>query len=154
MTLAFRCLLRASNYCKSVHSLPVKDIVFVENGIVVKIQSSKTNQFNEFISEIPVYVNGLSVICPVTWIKQMLAHRTPGPNEPLFMLSRKRKWVPMSASWFNVKLREVSNIPGISSHGLRKGGATHMLQNKVQLAEVKKGVNGNPPACISTYPFH
>ena len=39
VTLAFRCLLRASNYCKSVHCLIVRDVLFVKDGIVLRIVS-------------------------------------------------------------------------------------------------------------------
>ena len=84
LTLAFRCLLRISNYCKSRHCLRVANVVFVKHGIVIRIVSSKTNQFREFVSEIPVYSNPNSIICPVTWIKKMLSpkqHSQMGPSQ-------------------------------------------------------------------------
>ena len=137
-TLAFRCLLRASNYCKSRHCLRVMDLVFNKDGVIVKILSSKTNQFKEFVSEIPVYANSNSVICPVSWISCMHRIRVPKPDEQLFMIMKGKKWVPMTASWFNAKLRVLCNLPMSSSHGLCRGGATYMLQNKFWLAEVKQ----------------
>ena len=101
VTLAFRCLLRASNYCDSRHSIKVDDILFVRNGIVVKIRSSKTNQFNDYVSEIPIFANPESPVCPVKWLIKMLSYRRPARGENLFMLSVKGKFKPMSANWLN-----------------------------------------------------
>ena len=122
LTLAFRCLLRASNYCNSRHSLRVMDNTRVCNGIVVKICSSKTNQFKEFVSEIPLFGNPSSVLCPVAWLNEMLLLRKPSRDEMLFLLCVRGKWKPMSASWFNKKLKSVCTIPNVSSHSLRRGG--------------------------------
>ena len=138
VTLAFRCLLRASNYCHSRHCVRIKDFVFVEGGVVVKILSSKTNQFSEYISEIPLYMNNNSLLCPIKWVVRMLRLRRASPEEQLFMIFNKGRWVPMTSAWFNRKLKLTSKIKGVSSHGLRRGGATYMLQNKFKLAEVKQ----------------
>ena len=138
VSLAFRCLLRASNYCKSRHSLRCSDVVFVENGIIVKICSSKTNQFREFVSEIPVFGNAKSNLCPVAWLKDMLALRRPSADEMLFKIFSRGKWLPMSATWFNAKLRKLCQVQGASSHGLRRGGATFMLCNNFKIEEVKQ----------------
>ena len=138
LTLAFRCLLRASNYCKSRHTLLCSDVSFVKEGIIIRICSSKTNQFREFISEIPVFCNPNSIICPVTWIKDMLALRNPSSKELLFKIRCKGTWSPMTASWFNGKLKKLCDLPNVSSHGLRRGGATFMLCNEFKIAEVKQ----------------
>ena len=68
LCFAFRSLLRSSNYCFSRHTMRVRDVIFVKHGIVLKVKSSKTNQFNEYVSEIPIYSNCKSVICPVSWL--------------------------------------------------------------------------------------
>ena len=137
-TLAFRCLLRASNYCKSRHSLMVDDLLFVKEGIVVKISSSKTNQFNEYVSEIPIFANSDSPLCPVKWICKMLSIRRPARGDNLFLLSIKGNWKPMSAVWFNKMLKMYCTLPKVSSHSLRRGGASYMLQLKFKLPEVKQ----------------
>ena len=138
LTLAFRCLLRASNYCKSRHSLLVKDLSFVMHGVVVRINSSKTNQYREFSSEIPIYRNSNSLLCPISWLEEMLMLRDSNPGDYLFMTFVRGKWKPMTASWFNMMLKKFSPITGVSSHSLRRGGASYMLQNKYKLSEVKQ----------------
>ena len=105
---------------------------------MVRIVSSKTNQFNEYVSEIPVFANKNSVLCPVAWIKRMLEIRSLEPGEQLFKLFKGGRWIPMTARWFNIKLKVNSLLKEASSHGLRRGGATYMLQNEFKLAEVKQ----------------
>ena len=126
MTLAFRCLLRASNYCQSRHCVRVKDFLYVEGGAIVRLVSSKTNQFAEYVSEIPVYRNSNSLLCPIRWISTMLQRHNASPDEPLFRILRKGKWVTMSSSWLNGKLKSVCDLKGVSPHGLRRGGATYI----------------------------
>ena len=138
LCLAFRSLLRSSNYCSSRHTLNVNDVRFCDQGIVLKIRSSKTNQFNEFVSEIPIYANARSFLCPVSWLLEMLRLRKPRKEEPLFMLFSKGVWRPMTANWFNRMLKRFCTLPKVSSHSLRRGGATYMLQNNYKLAEVKQ----------------
>ena len=138
LTLAFRCLLRISNYCKLRHALRVSGVVSVKDGIIIKIRSSKTNQFREYVSEILLYTNTDSLLCPVSWLKDMLVLRDPARDEMIFKISNDGKWIPMTGSWFNNKLKSISAIPGVSSHGLRRGGATYMLCNKSKLAEVRQ----------------
>ena len=150
LTLAFRCLLWVSNYCKSRHCILIMDLNFSNIGMVVNLLSSKTNQFNEFVTEIPVYANSDSVLCPIQWIKRMLSLRSQSGDKMLFMIFGRGKWTPMTASWFNKRLREVSRLPGVSSHGLCRGGATYMLQNKFKLAEVKQRGQWKS-ACVYEY---
>ena len=138
LTLAFRCLLRASNYCKSRHSLRVDDLLFVKQGIVVRIRSSKTNQFNEYVSDIPIFANSSSPLCPVKWLLRMLSIRVPARGDNLFLLSVKGNFKPMSASWLNKFLKNNCDVPNVSSHSLRRGGASYMLQLKYKLPEVKQ----------------
>ena len=138
LTLAFRCLLRASNYCKSRHALLCSDLSFVKEGAVIKICSSKTNQYRDFESIIPIFGNPNSRLCPVLWLKDMLAVGRPSSGEMLFKIRAKGKWVPMSAKWFNAKLKKLCRIQNASSHGLRRGGATFMLCNNFRVAEVKQ----------------
>ena len=138
VTLVFRCLLRASNYCSSRHSIKVRDLVFVSNGIVVKIPSSKTNQFNEYVSQIPLYGNPNSVLCPFNWLNEMLSLRKPGRDDNLFMLFIRGEWRPMRASWFNNMIKSVCNVPKASSHSLRRGGASFMLQNRYWCSNLRK----------------
>ena len=138
VTVAFRCLLRASNYCKSCHSLLCSDIMFVKDGVIVKICSSKTTEFREFVSEIPIFSNPNAVLCPIAWLKDMLALRRPSAGEMLFKMLCRGKWVPMTASWFSAKLKKLCSVQAASSHGLRRGGATYMLCNNFKIEEVKQ----------------
>ena len=150
LTLAFRCLLRASNYCKSRHALLCSDLCFVKDGIIVKICSSKTNQFREFVSEIPLFANANSLLCPVAWLKDMLALRRPSSGEMLFKIFCKGRLVPMSASWFNAKLRKLGQIRNASSHGLRRGGATFMLCNNLRWRRSNRGDCGSHLVYMNT----
>ena len=138
LTLAFRCLLRASDYCYSRHAVRISDLKLVKDGLIVLIRSSKTNQFREFISEIPVFANADSLVCPVFCLKEMLSLRCPGLEEMVFKIKYKGRWRPMSANWFNSMLRKHCKIPKVSSHSLRRGGASFMLQNRHKVAEVKQ----------------
>ena len=138
LCLAFRSLLRASNYCKSRHALKVNDLLFVKQGLILNVRSSKTNQFNEFVTEIPIFANELSILCPVAWLREMLLFRKPHGNELLFNVLSKGEWKPMTANWFNRMLKMYCNVPKVSSHSLRRGGASYMLQQKYRVAEVKQ----------------
>ena len=138
LTLAFRCLLRASNYCYSRHTVLVCDLKFTAQGMIVCIRSSKTNQFHEYVSEIPVFANKNSVICPINWLFKMLAMRKPSRGEALFKILKGKKWRPMSATWFNKMLRKYCEIPKVTSHSLRRGGASFILKS-LRLSSVDYG---------------
>ena len=44
----------------------------------------------------------------------------------------------MSSGWFNKMLKKFCFMPRVSSHSLRRGGASYMLQSNYKIAEVKQ----------------
>ena len=72
----------------------------------MKICSSKTNQFMKYLSEIPSFANANSLLCPISWMDDILALCNPKVDELLFKICKNGKWVPMPNVLFNKRLKE------------------------------------------------
>lgn len=138
--LAFRCLLRKSNYTSSPHMLRRRDIEFTHYGVCVYVHSSKTNQYKEKVLKIPVVSSPRSILCPVKWLKMYFKKCTSDPSAPLFLLPGKKPKV-LSYNWYSDKLRSTLKQAGIqgrfSSHSLRRGCATYLSHIGMPLHDIK-----------------
>lgn len=134
----FRTLLRVSHVISSPHTLLRKNVKLTDWGMLVKVKSSKTNQYGSKPTCIPV--NKLSVVhyCPVFWLGKIFKIQGPNYSGPLFSLPGMSV---LDYNWFSDKLCDVvrkSNIKSvISSHSFRKGGATFMSSCDVPLVDIK-----------------
>lgn len=118
-----------------------KDVIFVQNGAVLNIQHSKTNQFSSRTHQavLPSYQN--HPLCPVAALKNFM--RLAGAvdaDAPFF--STPAVTSVFSSNTFRSRLSEL--LKGIelpatsfSSHSLRRGGATWLLSAGVPLERIK-----------------
>ena len=70
VTLGYRCLLRNSNIC-GAHALKIADVEFSVDGIIVHVESSKTNQFGD-PTRTAIVKNPATPLCPVGWLVKLL----------------------------------------------------------------------------------
>ena len=142
ITLAFRAVLRISNVCGKSHALLFKDIELFHDRIVIKLASSKTNQFASRPHVIVIVANSASKLCPVYWLKEMLRLSRPSQGDRLFRLYSNGQWVPMTQSWFSKRFKLLSIKAGLgqgySTHSLRRGAASHMSELDYKLTEIKQ----------------
>lgn len=144
LLLGFRSLLRKSNLIEQEHSLKEKDVIQYDWGILLKIHQSKTIQFGERVVEIPLarlhkpgpmcihhYVNlfrlARGAIQPDS---QFLTYMVPGGL-----------WRRASYSWFSLKLNGICarlGLPRLTSHSLRRGGATALAAAGVPIQDIQQ----------------
>ena len=145
VTTCFFGLLRIGNVLptsatpgKSV--IRVKDLIFHKNGAVITICSSKTIQFKERLHSavLPLFSN--HPLCPVTALKNFLAVAgLPPQDAPLFSMSNHSV---LNAQAFRKRLALILASIGLppcvySTHSLRRGGATWLLNAGAPLHLIK-----------------
>lgn len=137
MLIAFYLFLRSSNYTsKTFNSFDGKkqlmrsDLTAVNDIIVVFIKWSKTNQFRKRKLLVPLIRVQSVEICPVSWIKFMIRKIPAPPNAPAFCIPKQGKLWPLTYPQLDKQLKRWISDIGLdgrrhSSHGLRRGGASH-----------------------------
>ena len=89
--LSFRSLLRKSNLVpdsptKMGHVIRRRDAEFHDWGVMVKVRSSKTLQYQEYVLDIPIYYVNNHVFCVASAIKQHLENTPEGSLDgPIFL---------------------------------------------------------------------
>lgn len=135
--IAFFAMLRKSQFANDsvksfnpLEQLTRRDIQFTEEGLILHIQWSKTNQKHQRIHEIPLKRTSDFVLCPVTAYARMVTLVPASPNDPAFCLSdRTGKIRAFSKSEIDNIFRNLiihSNMDpaNYTFHSLRRGGAT------------------------------
>ena len=134
VTLGFFGLLRRSNICPPSPGLfdPTKhlrrqDVSLDQNGVVLKLQWSKTNQHKQSVFEIPIAYSGSKEMDPPS-LFGMFSERCPVlPGDPCFSFYH-------SGTHYILTHKDLSNMlsdflqaigvnsEGITTHSIRKGG--------------------------------
>ena len=140
--LAFRALLRKSHYTPSPHMLRWRDVSLYPDHLVLRIPSSKTNQFGERPHRVVLNASPHSFICPVRWLGELVRVQRPLEDDPLFRIPLRGHLVPMDYEWFNSRLKHLSSLVGlspvmVSSHSLRHGGASFMASLGSPLMDIR-----------------
>ena len=123
--------------------LPRSAFVFYSWGGVITVKKSKTIQFSERELYVPIYRVQDPVLCAVTWLERHFAEVPAGAEDPAFLVSDGNKYVPLKYSAFQSILKFLASSaslpPGrISSHGLRRGGATYLALLGIPLDVIKE----------------
>lgn len=133
--LLFRSLLRVSHVVASPHTLLVKDIEWVDAGILVSVRSSKTSTS---LRKIPISVCNDKRLCAVYWLKSWVGRANLSPNDYLFSVA---DGIPMSYNVFSSSLERFLSKAGvtkvITSHSFRHGGASFLSELGLPLSKIK-----------------
>ena len=145
LTACFFGLLRIGNaLASSSHPSPsvvlAGDLSFLPKGASLTIRSSKTIQFRERLHSVVLPYLPNHPLCPVTALKNFFSVAgTPPPSSPLF--SCPSSPAP-SAQDFRMRLSRLLAAVGqtpedFSTHSLRRGGATWLLNAGAPLHLIK-----------------
>ena len=142
VTLAFRALLRKSHYTYSRHTLRWGDVSLYPDHIVIRVRSSKTDQFSTREHRIVLNSSPGSNLCPVHWITALARVQNPLESDYLIRVPGNLGLGPLSYPWFNQKLKDLSASLGldpttISSHLLRHGGTSFMSAQGCDLLDIR-----------------
>ena len=142
ITLAFRGLLRKSHYTYSRHTLRWRDVSIYPDHMVIRINSSKTDQFSSRGHRIVLNASPSSSLCPVFWIGELARVQNPKECDFLIRVPGPHGLAPMNYRWFNYKLKSLASNIGldptnVSSHSLRHGGASHMSAQGSPLVDIR-----------------
>lgn len=136
--VAFFSFLRISNLVpktladtrdpKACHLRP-SSVTFTAQGAILRITRTKTIQFRQRTLEIPLPLIRGSPLCPVTALKQYLAHTPVSSQSPLFVSKSRGTYRPILAHQYNAFIKASVTALGLdptkySSHSFRRGGAT------------------------------
>lgn len=135
--VAFFGMLRKSQFgaisrkdFKVTEQLTRADFTFTLEGLLIRVQWSKTQQKHNYIHEIPISSMTHSVLCPVTAYTHMI-NLIPGKStDPAFGIPNQLgEIIPLSKSDIDRMLKLVLEKCGIdtnkySFHSLRRGGAS------------------------------
>jgi integrase len=143
MIVAFYSLLRKSNYAYSGgdlhHLLKRENLQIFNHSMELRVSWTKTLQNKSRVLRIPLVPIPGSVICPIKWLKLMLSLNSLPPESPLFI---RKPGTPISYSSFSNFLKQRAYMVGldpkvISSHSLRRGGATFAAKCGVSDSSIK-----------------
>ena len=147
----FRTLLRVSHVVSSEHTTTKGDVMFNENGLLLRVRSAKNLKSKEKALYIPVVKAKDESICPVAWFKYLRSKFGDSPREELFT----SVGVPvLSYSNFNRQFKMLIVRAGLNgnfaSHSLRRGGASYMSMKGCRVSEVKER-GGWKSDCVYKY---
>lgn len=144
LLFGFRALLRKSNLFDDTMCLKERDVTVYDWGVQLTLDKTKTIQFRERQLQIPlVNFDESSIFSATSFIR---AHRklrgevTPDRQFLTFKSSNGTQR-GSSYSWFSAKLHAMSvrlALPSLTSHSLRRGGATALAETGTPLHEIRR----------------
>jgi len=105
------------------------DFRFVQQGLLIQIQWSKSRQHHDHMHVIPVSALPQSELCPLWAYCHMLALQPASASSPAFSVIRSGHLVPLTQHVLRQHFRRLVSDIGLnpvdySFHSLRRGGAT------------------------------
>lgn len=144
LVVGFYLFLRSSNLtCKTQTSfdphknLCRQDIRLASDIALIEIKWTKSIQFFERKLLMPVIKILAVEICPIAWLKHMIAMVPASPTHPAFCLHNKRnQLVPLTyrtlSDQFKLWIQLIGRDPvSYSLHGLRRGGASFAFESNL-----------------------
>lgn len=137
--VAFFSFLRKSNLIPDTlkqveqnhgHFLRRKDILLLTDSALLKISSSKTDNFGENMSFIPLAAAPNNPLCPVQALKRMVLQIPAKPSDPAFMVPLAGGQLkPLTYPVASVVLKFFAGKSGLelnrySTHSFRRGGCS------------------------------
>jgi hypothetical protein len=152
--LCFRALLRSSNVTDPELCVLRGSFDFESWGLLLRVYRTKTIQFKEEVLTIPLASVPYSPLCAVTYIKLYFSKVPRPPTSPAFGWYVFGRFTPVSYSWFNRKLATLARLAGVagrvSTHSLRRGGATALSLSGMPLPDIKDR-GGWKSLCVLLY---
>lgn len=138
--LCFRGLLRKSNVMEPGMCVRRRDIMFYQGGISTAIYRTKTIQYRERSLLIPfIRTNNLFCIDAVTRrLLELVSYPSQDSQLAAYMVGPV--WVRVSYAWYARRLRDLAKrlcLPALTSHSMRRGGATLLADSGFSLIEIK-----------------
>ena len=137
----FRGLLRKSNVVEQGLAVLLSDVSLEPWGLVLHIRRTKTITCRERVLEVPFNRLPNSIFCACRFLSLLISMVPfPSPMSQLISYTRRGKWVRGTYTWFNTKLAGICagiNLSGVSTHSLRRGGATALYQAGFSLLEIR-----------------
>ena len=142
VSLAFRALLRKSHYTYSQHTLRWQDVSIYPDHLVIRVRTSKTDQFSSKNHKILLQASPGSFLCPVFWLSELARVQRPLESDFLIRVPSASGLAPMNYRWFNFRLKALAQYIGlrpteVSSHSLRHGGASFMAAQGSDLLDIR-----------------
>ena len=147
--LAFYLLARKSNLVPDTvakfdrkKQLTRQDIVITDDGLMVTLKWSKTNQTGR--KEVfPLLRNEGSVLCPVTAYERMLEVYPADVKSPVFLIEKYGRIKTVTYRQYQEKIKKLTAAIGLdagdyTSHSFRRGGATNAFQSGVSASQIKR----------------
>jgi hypothetical protein len=139
---AFRGLLRKAHITISDQAICVCDLQFCDWGLLLTLPRTKTIQYGERVLEIPFTLTPGSIFCVTRYVRLLMLRLQITGSDNVFQYYRGGVRRPMSYDWYSTRLKELSKRIGIqdkvSSHSLRRGGATYLNSLGVTLVDIKQ----------------
>ena len=139
--LCFRGLLRKSNVVEPGMAIRLSDVQFTPWGVLISVVRSKTISFKERVLRIPFNIAPGSIFCVHRFIRLLLSLVThPSGSSQLVSYVKQGRWVRATYSWFMKRLTGVCielKLVGVSTHSLRRGGASALEASGFSLLEIK-----------------
>ena len=146
MVFCFRTLLRKSNVLpdatgKLHHVIQRSDIDFQDWGMLVRVKSTKTVQFQEYALEIPVHYVSDRAFCAVSMVKEHFEQFPAPPESPLFLRRSDQGVAPVLYGDLLLFIKKLSSRIGLDqtkygSHSMRRSGAQFLHELKVPLSDI------------------
>ena len=110
------------------------DFIVSHTGTVLLLKWSKTIQHRKTMHTIPLPMLGSAPLCPIAALTSMTQKSVVGPNDPLFVLPKPSKWLPLTDSVARKHLKNISialNIPPLTFHAFSWTGASleHIMKH-------------------------
>ena len=142
MLLSFRALLRKCHVTESEATLSRGDFTFFEWGMMVRVRKSKTIQYQERVHLIPVSRVLDNRLCAVHWVQRHFESIPAPPRAPAFQVPRAGGSASMPYPFYLGCVKLLSTgagiLPNVTTHSLRRGGATYLRMCGATLAEIKE----------------
>ena len=139
--MGFRGLLRKSNMLEVDLAVKKSDVRWCTWGVGVVVRGTKTICFKErelFIPFVPIVG---SVFCLYFYLSMLWAMIDyPEGDSQLVGYMKGGRYVRATYSWYSRKLSNlcnVLNLEKLSSHSMRRGGASLLAENGVSLIDIK-----------------
>lgn len=147
VAVGLRCMRRPGE----VVALMGKDVRRIEEGVVIRIRSSKTDKFRKG-KDIPMDKGHNKLTCPVRLLEDWMEFAKVGQEEFLFPnMNTGGKW---STSGIATAVKGMATQAGMrgkfTGHSLRIGGATAAMKGGMSLAMIK-AIGGWESAVVLVY---
>ena len=139
---AFRGLLRKAHITLSDQAIAVQDLEFFDWGLLLTLPKTKTVQYGERLLQIPFSRIHGSIFCVSRYVGLLVAKMKVKGSDYAFQYYRSGTKKVMSYEWYSARLKRLTSRIGlegkVTSHSLRRGGATYLNSIGVTLVDIKQ----------------